>query len=82
MRGSDPTPDKALRESRSEASADPIADPLRRLCHEISGPLTSILVQCDLLLEESLAADSRERIAAIREEALRISRSLRAASRS
>ena len=78
MRDPDPTSDKALQESRNDSSTDP----LRRLCHEISGPLTSILVQCDLLLEESLAADSRERIAAIREEALRISRSLRAASRS
>jgi len=81
MSGSDPAPDKALRDNRSEASANPVADPVRRLCHEISGPLTSILVQCDLLLEESLAADSRERIAAIREEALRISRYIRNSAR-
>ena len=62
-------------------------DPLRKLCHEISGPLTSILVQCDLLLQSSTLADSkdledsRERIASIQEEALRISQHLRAASR-
>ncbi|MGH9785519.1 MAG: hypothetical protein ACRD88_15180 [Terriglobia bacterium] len=78
MSDSDPASKKALQESRHDSSADPV----RRLCHEISGPLTSILVQCDLLLEESSAADSRERIAAIREEALRVSRTLRAASRS
>jgi hypothetical protein len=62
-------------------------DPVRKLCHEISGPLTSILVQCDLLLQNSLPKDSkdledsRDRIASIREEALRISRHLRTASR-
>ena len=66
-------------------------DPLRKLCHEISGPLTSILVQCDLLLQSSPpkdspkdskdSKDSRERIASIQEEALRISQQLRAASR-
>lgn len=66
-----------LREDRSESASDPV----RRLCHEISGPLTSILVQCDLLLQESSLGDARERIAAIREEALRVSRSIRAASR-
>ena len=60
-------------------------DPVRKLCHEISGPLTSILVQCDLLLQSSSPQgskeDSRDRIASIQEEALRISRHLRAASR-
>ena len=55
--------------------------PVRKLCHEISGPLTSILVQCDLLLQEPDANDSRDRIASIQEEALRISQRLRAASR-
>ena len=59
-------------------------DPVRKLCHEISGPLTSILVQCDLLLQSSspkASKDLEERIASIQEEALRISRHLRAASR-
>jgi hypothetical protein len=62
-------------------------DPVRKLCHEISGPLTSILVQCDLLLQNSGRTglkgvdDSRERIASIQEEALRISQHLRVASR-
>ena len=56
-------------------------DPVRKLCHEISGPLTSILVQCDLLLQEPDSNDSRDRIASIQEEALRISQRLRAASR-
>jgi hypothetical protein len=56
-------------------------DPLRQFCHEISGPLTSILVQCDMLLQTPPPADAPDRIASIQEEALRISRSLRAASR-
>ena len=78
MNPSNPTPERALREDPSESPADPV----RRLCHEISGPLTSILVQCDLLLQDSSIPDAKERIAAIREEALRITRSLRTASRS
>jgi hypothetical protein len=57
------------------------ADPLRQLCHEISGPLTSILVQCDMLLQNPPPQDAPDRITSIQEEALRISRSLRAASR-
>ena len=81
MSGSDPAPDKALRDNRSEASANPVADPVRQLCHEISGPLTSILVQCDLLLQEPLPPGSRERIAALHEEALRISRHIRNSAR-
>jgi hypothetical protein len=78
MSHSDPTPEKSLRAN----PGDPSADPLRRFCHEISGPLTSILVQCDLLLQEPLAPGSRDRIVALQEEALRISRALRAVSRS
>ena len=67
--------------------SEPQTDPLRKLCHEISGPLTSILVQCDLLLQNPPPdasrdwKDSRDRIASIQEEALRISQHLRAASR-
>ena len=61
--------------------SDQQEDPVRRLCHEISGPLTSILVHCDLLLENASAPDSRERLEAIQEETLRISRCLRAASK-
>lgn len=61
--------------------SNPQTDPVRRLCHEISGPLTSILVQCDLLLQSPPPKDSRDRIAAIQEEALRISQRLRAVSR-
>ena len=48
------------------------------LSHQISGPLTSILIQCDLLLEEALAPAARQRLEAIRAEALRISHHLRA----
>lgn len=77
MNPSDPTPESALREDRSESSADAV----RRLCHEISGPLPSILVQCDLLLQDSSIPDANERIAAIREEALRISRYIRNSAR-
>jgi len=66
--------------TRQEKTERP-SDPLRQLCHEISGPLTSILVQCDLLLQTSLLKDTQERISSIQEEALRISRSVRSASR-
>lgn len=77
MKSSKPPADNTLLKDRSEQQEDPV----RRLCHEISGPLTSILVHCDLLLENASTPDSRERLEAIQEEALRISRYLRVASK-
>lgn len=77
MKPSKPIAENTLPKGRREQPEDPV----RRLCHEISGPLTSILVHCDLLLENPSAPDSRERLEAVQEEALRLSRYLRAASK-
>ena len=74
----------AMGSTPREETSDRNSDPLRHICHEISGPLTSILVQCDLLLDVLPAPglkDLRARIESIQEEALRISKCLRAASR-
>ena len=46
-------------------------------CHDISGPLTAILVQCDLLLDSNCPPAVRQRIEAIFSEALRIHQRLR-----
>ena len=78
MKSSRQIVENTLAEVRSEQQEDPV----RQLCHEISGPLTSILVHCDLLLENASAPEARQRLVAIQGEALRISRSLRAASQS
>ena len=78
MKSSKQTVGNTLAEERSEQQEDPV----RQLCHEISGPLTSILVHCDLLLENASAPDARQRLVAIQDEALRISRHLRNASKS
>ena len=78
MKPSKQIAENILPKERSEHPEDPV----RQLCHEISGPLTSILVHCDLLLEHTSAPDSRERLEAIQEEALRVSRYIRVASKS
>ena len=50
----------------------------KRLAHQSSGPLTSIIIHCDLLLEGDLAPECRQRVEAILAEAGRISHQLRA----
>ena len=47
-------------------------DPWRKLRHDINSSLTSILMNCDLLLESDCAPIPRARIKAILSEALRI----------
>ena len=47
-------------------------DPWRQLRHEINGSLTSILMNCELLLESDCAPTERRRIEAILSQALRI----------
>lgn len=51
--------------------------PYWELCHDISGPLTSLIVQCDLLLEGDCSPTVRQKIEAIFSEALRIQQRLR-----
>ncbi|MBI4443237.1 MAG: hypothetical protein HY649_07675 [Acidobacteria bacterium] len=49
----------------------------RELRHEISGPLTSILIHCELLLERHCAPGVHERVETILAEAFRIHQLLR-----
>ena len=49
----------------------------RELRHEISGPLTSILIHCELLLERDCAPGVHERVETILAEAFRIHQLLR-----
>lgn len=51
------------------------------LCHDISGPLTSILVNCELLLEEKCATPVRHKVDMIFAEALQINHRLRSIRR-
>ena len=77
MKPSEPITETTLSEERSEQEDDA----LRQLCHEISGPLTSILVHCDLQLESDCTPATRARIEAILSEALRIHQRLRNSQR-
>ena len=51
--------------------------PLRKLCHDISGPLTSIMINCELLLEEDCSPEARRRAETILAEAMHINGLLR-----
>jgi hypothetical protein len=46
--------------------------PLGKLAHDVSGPLTSILLNCEMLLDEDCSADARRRAQTILAEAMRI----------
>jgi signal transduction histidine kinase len=51
--------------------------PARKLAHDISGPLTSILINCEMLLEEDCPPEARRRAETILAEAMHINRLLR-----
>ena len=53
-------------------------NPYGELCHDLSGPLTSIIVQCDLLLEDDCPPSIRQKLESIFSEALRLQQRLRA----
>ena len=66
-----------LPEPTEQDSPQPEDSPQGELRHEISGPLTSILIHCELLLERECPPDIRERVETILAEAFRIHQSLR-----
>ena len=55
--------------------------PVQELCHDISGPLTAILLNCELLMEEECPAPLRNKIQTIFSEAMQIDRHLRSLRR-
>ncbi|MBI3896464.1 MAG: hypothetical protein HY313_11095 [Acidobacteria bacterium] len=61
-----------------EKSDEEKAEAWQDLRHQISAPLTSILLHCDLLLESESSPDTRQRLETILSEALRIDHYLRA----
>lgn len=52
------------------------ASPAGKLGHDISGPVTSILINCELLLEEECPEPVRRRAEIILAEAMRINQLL------
>jgi hypothetical protein len=50
---------------------------LQDLCHDISGPLTTILVNCELLMDGDCPSPARQRIETILSEAMHIDQHLR-----
>ena len=53
--------------------------PLRKLSHDISGPLTSILLNCEMLLNEDCSVEARRRAQTILAEAMKINSLMREA---
>jgi hypothetical protein len=51
---------------------------LADMYHDISSPLTSIIVNCELLLEDEATSASKEKLQSILSEAIQIDRQLRA----
>jgi signal transduction histidine kinase len=75
------TKDAPQQQARSGArraqDANKAAEAWRNFCHDINGPLTSILMSCDLLLQENFPPAVRERLETIVSDALRIDQHLR-----
>jgi hypothetical protein len=57
--------------------ADEAADSVEDLCHHLSGPLTSILVNCEVLMDSDCTPPVRERLEGIFNEAMQINQHLR-----
>jgi hypothetical protein len=55
--------------------------PVQDLCHDISGPLTSILLNCELLMEGECPAPLRNKVQTIFSEAMQIDHHLRSLRR-
>lgn len=51
--------------------------PARKLAHDLSGPLTSILIHCEMLLEQDCSPEIRRHAEIILAEAMRVNRLLR-----
>ena len=64
---------------RTAPSAVP--ESLEDLCHELSGPLTSILVNCEMLMEDDCPPPVRQRLEGIFSDAMQISNQLRSQRR-
>ena len=63
-----------------QSTRDTENTPLRRLSHDISGPLTSILLNCEMLLDEECSTEARRRAQTILAEAMKINSLMREAS--
>jgi len=60
-----------------ETCEEQAPDPVQDFCHDISGPLTAILLNCELLMEEECPASVRNKVETIFSEALQIDKNLR-----
>ncbi|MBI2815484.1 MAG: hypothetical protein HYX72_00945 [Acidobacteria bacterium] len=64
-------------DSPHDATAEQDHEHFRKLRHDINGALTTIVMNCELLLDENCAPDVRRRIGSILAEALRMDQFLR-----
>ena len=59
-------------ESSAEAAPETEEEPFRKLRHDISGSLTSILMNCEMLLDKTTDPAMKKRITTILSETLRV----------
>ena len=62
---------------KRDEQGSPEEEAWQALRHKLSAPLTSIFLQCEMLLESECAPDARERLETILSEAFRIDHYLR-----
>lgn len=77
-------PEADLERKSLEATIRPIhptsgqpKESVEDLCHDLSGPLTSILVNCEMLMEDECPPPVRQRLEGIFSEAMQINHQLR-----
>jgi len=74
---SEPAAEEPSGSSAPEEGASAGTDSMAELCHDLSGPMTSILVNCELLLESECPPPMRQRLESIFSEAMQINQHLR-----
>jgi len=85
-----PAAEQVLEKKESETTISPIhptatasaGESVEDLCHDLSGPLTSILVNCEMLMEDDCPPPVRQRLEGILSEAMHINHHLRSHGRS
>jgi phospho-acceptor domain-containing protein len=66
-----------IRPPSGTPAAESAAESVDDLCHDLSGPLTSILMNCEMLMEDDCPPPVREKLAGIFSEAMQINQQLR-----
>jgi hypothetical protein len=64
-------------DSANDSEVPAPAESIAELCHDLSGPVTSILVNCEMLMEDDCPPPVRQKLEGILSEAMHINQHLR-----